>query len=92
MYPQNEILKNDILCLLNKPCILYNVDNDKECVINGYFSIKLFNERFEYLKRLCNDYKDVTNQVSLKKYSICTKGVVNNDKAQVFINIYLEFC
>lgn len=92
MYPQNEILKNDIICLLNKPCILYNVDNDKECIINGYFSIKFVNELFEYLKRLCADYQNITNQVSLKKYSICTKGVVNNNKAQVFINIYLEFC
>ena len=89
MYPQNEMLKNDILCLLNKPCILYNVDNDRECIINGYFSIKLVNELFDYLNRLCNDYKDVSN---LKKYSICTKGVVNNNKAQVFINVYLEFC
>lgn len=92
MYPQNEMLKNDILCLLNKPCILYNVDNSKECIINGFFSVKLLNELLEYLKRLCNDYKSVTNQVCLKKYSICTKGVVNNGKAQVFISIYLEFC
>lgn len=87
MYPQNEILKNDILCLLNEPYILYNVDNNKECVINGSFSAKYLDELFEYLKRLCNDYKDIT----LKKFSICTKGVVNNNKAQVFINIYLEF-
>ena len=91
MYSQNETLKNDILCLLNKPCILYNVDNDKECIINGFFSIKLLNELVEYLKRLCADYQSVTNQVCLKKYSICTKGVCNNQKAQVFINVYLEF-
>ena len=92
MYSQNEMLKNDILCSLNKPCILYNVDNNKECVINGFHSVKNFNEFFEYLKKLCNDYKDVTHPICLKKYSICTKGVCNNHKAQVFINIYLEFC
>lgn len=92
MYPQNEILKNDILCLLHNPCILYNVDNDKECIINGFHSIKQFNKLFEYLKGLCNDYQNVANQVSLKKYSICTKGVCNNHKAQVFISVYLEFC
>lgn len=92
MYPQNEILKNDILCLLNKPCILYNPDNNKDCIINGFHSIKHFNEFFEYLKKLCYDYQNVTNQVCLKKYSICTKGVINNNKAQVFINIFLEFC
>lgn len=92
MYPQNEMLKNDILCLLDKPCILYNIDNSKECIINGFHSIKQFNEFFKYLKSLCNDYKNVSNQVCLKKYSICTKGVVNNNKAQVFISVYLEFC
>ena len=92
MYPQNEMLKNDILCLLNKPCILYNVDNNKECVINGFHSIKQFGEFFKSLKQLCADYQNVTNQVCLKKYSICTKGVVNNNKTQVLINIYLEFC
>lgn len=91
MYPQNEILKNDILCLLNEPYILYNVDNNKECVINGFFSVKYLHELLEYLKRLCNDYQNVTNQVCLKKYSICTKGICNNDKAQVFISIFLEF-
>lgn len=92
MYLQNEILKNDILCLLNKPYILYNVDNNKECIINGFHSIKQFNEFFKYLKSLCNDYKKVSPQICLKKYSICTKGVVNNNKMQVFISIYLEFC